>query len=922
MSTPGVAQRRLLLLVGALTLLAFALRLVNLDSFSFWTDEGLTPLRSSYSISQILTNRIYIQEAISLDTHPPLYYLLIHATRRLWGETDFAYRYPSLLAGVLLVPLLYQFGRRLGGVRAGVLTAVFTAVNPLQVYYGNEARMYTLLVLLGAAASYVLWRALTGADLRRSLFLYVLLAGSAFYTHYTAVFLIAAQALFWIWLLWQQGYKRLILGLGFLALLLAIPVVPYTLPRLFTGAEANYFVVPPATMISDVWRFFSLGLSVNYKETLVTGILVLTAVLSFIGLWAAHTWLKRSFLLVYLLAVVFGLMAGSLLKPMYQGVRHIMLGSPALLLLLGMGADYLLGRRLQPDHNARWLWRAATFVLLLTPLVGSLYALDNLYRDPQFGKDDLRALVAYVERRAGDRDVVLYNNAVLLPLHDHYQQRSDLPATALPVYPYMADGVEEQLADLAVQYDRIWFVTDPPADGRDADYRVAGWLAENLQDIDNQSFPARTTVVSSIGYRSATAAAPELPPGSTSLNLTWPGLPALRGVLPSFARPATGTTLWLDLFWEGQPAPPAGSTLRLSLQGEGDQPWAYYEQAFSDNFAHWPVAGLLRESYKLPLPPGTPPGTYTLLAEPADPAGHNVGAAQAVTDIILAPATPLHGRPAVSFANGITLHDIEWGDDDVRPGHNLPLALLWQATAEGSAAWPDARYELQVLGPGGTLLRSQGGQPGGSDLAHMPANTAVREATAIYFPPDTVPGNYRLQWQMNQADQPVGARSGWLPWDRAQVVYGTVDVTPWPLETALPAGLTPTGAQFGEAISLAGYTLAATPQGIELELVWQAADVPAESYVAFVHVVDPATGMIISQADRVPLDGLRPTTGWRKEEVLVDRYSLALPDDIAGEPYRINVGLYNPDDGQRLPVTVDGVAQPDNQLALVTGSFP
>ena len=67
---------------------------------------------------------------------------------------------------------------------------------------------------------------------------------------------------------------------------------------------------------------------------------------------------------------------------------------------------------------------------ILTPLLGSLYALDNLYNNPEFAKDDLRALVAYVEQRAGERDVVLYNNAVLLPLHAHYQQRDDLPVTA------------------------------------------------------------------------------------------------------------------------------------------------------------------------------------------------------------------------------------------------------------------------------------------------------------------------------------------------------------------------------------------------------------------------------------------------------------------------------------------------------------
>ena len=147
-----------LLLLILTILLAYWLRLINLDAFSFWTDEGLTPLRSGYPLTEILSNRIIIQEGITKDTHPAFYYLIIHVTRQLFGVTDFAFRYPSLLAGVLLVPLMYQFGRRLRvvarsgdrphantetnqrtklqnrfGTDVGLLAALLVAVNPLQV---------------------------------------------------------------------------------------------------------------------------------------------------------------------------------------------------------------------------------------------------------------------------------------------------------------------------------------------------------------------------------------------------------------------------------------------------------------------------------------------------------------------------------------------------------------------------------------------------------------------------------------------------------------------------------------------------------------------------------------------------------------------------------------------------------------------
>ena len=89
-----LAQHFILL---ALILLGFWLRVHNLDAFSFWTDEGLTPERSGYPIAQILRNEIVIQGVVTTDTHPPLYYLIIHLTRQLFGLSDFAFRYPSVL---------------------------------------------------------------------------------------------------------------------------------------------------------------------------------------------------------------------------------------------------------------------------------------------------------------------------------------------------------------------------------------------------------------------------------------------------------------------------------------------------------------------------------------------------------------------------------------------------------------------------------------------------------------------------------------------------------------------------------------------------------------------------------------------------------------------------------------------------------
>ncbi len=919
------------LMLLLIILLAYGLRLINLDAFSFWTDEGLTPLRAGYPLREILSNRIIIQEGITQDTHPALYYLIIHFTNALFGATDFAFRYPSLLASVLLVPLLYQFGRRLGGVPTGVLAALLTAVNPLQIYYADEARMYTLFVLLAAAASYALWRALQGVDLRRNLLLYLLLAGLAFYTHYTAVFLIAAQALFWAWLLWRAGYKKLLLGTAVIAVLLAIPVIPFTVPRLFTGAEANYFYVSPAVIFKDIVHFFGLGVTIDFAQWGVQLLNLLLLALLLVGLWAARSWHKRFFLLSYLLAVPLGLTLGSLLKPMYQGARHIMVSSPAFLLLLALGAaacmqfvripvsELKVSRRI-----LRNLALAGAIMLILAPFLSALMALRNYYFDPAYAKNDFRGLIAYIEARAGDNDVIVYNNAILLPLHAHYRTRPDVAVTAAPIYPHpYGSETEAQLADLAQNYERIWFITDPPADKRDAEKQVRGWLDANLPVVDERAMHARTTLVNTLAYGAQPQIGTAVPENGRSLAIEWPELPALQGIETHFEQPAVAPTLWLDLFWDGAAPPPNGASLRFSLRGPNDQTLLVEEQGLARNSAVWPADGLVRQSYKLPLPPGAPPGSYDLSVQPIGADGGALGAVADLGEVELGVVErPLAVSGGVYFDNGLILRAVELYDTDVRPGHNLPLDLLWQA-APGAALTPDdLRYTLEVIAPDGSVLRTQEDPPAAPWLQTWPQAALLRERTNLYFYPETQPGVYRLRWRLEERGEAVAGRPFWRPWSREQVDFGAVEVKPWPLETEAPAAATAVGAQVGADIVLSGYEVGLPQENrLPLTVYWRATTEPAVNWVVFVHLVN-ADGEVVSQIDRLPVDGLRPTTGWRAGELLTDPYELDLPPDLPPGLYQINVGLYNPDENVRATVTLDGVAQPHHQVGLASVTLP
>src|SRR5512136_1129714 len=102
-------MRRWLLVV--LILIAFGRGVFGLGVKSLWWDESLSLHRAQQDLPTILSNQITltdsIQQVITIDNHPPLYFVLLGLVVRILGKTEFALRFPSLAFAVLIVPLLY-----------------------------------------------------------------------------------------------------------------------------------------------------------------------------------------------------------------------------------------------------------------------------------------------------------------------------------------------------------------------------------------------------------------------------------------------------------------------------------------------------------------------------------------------------------------------------------------------------------------------------------------------------------------------------------------------------------------------------------------------------------------------------------------------------------------------------------------------
>jgi mannosyltransferase len=206
------ARSRAFWIVAGLMLLAAGLRFATLGLQAYHHDEIVTA-------SRVLRGDFWhAMDAVGFsESAPPLYYALAWPWTQLTGTGEPGLRSISALAGVATVPVAYLLGVELRDRRAGIAAAALVAVNPMLLWYSQEARGYALLVLLTSLSLLYFLRALNHAtpdvpQLRgpyRSLScgtsgavtLWGVCSGLAMATHYFALFPVLAEA---VWLAWRR----------------------------------------------------------------------------------------------------------------------------------------------------------------------------------------------------------------------------------------------------------------------------------------------------------------------------------------------------------------------------------------------------------------------------------------------------------------------------------------------------------------------------------------------------------------------------------------------------------------------------------------------------------------------------------------------------------------------------------------------
>lgn len=408
--------------IALITLGALIIRLYKLTAISLWHDEAFSALLIKYSWSEMMYR-------IGLDVHPPLYYIFLRIWHYVFGHSLFSLRAMSVAFGVGAVVMTYVLVKDIfSSRRAALIAALLVALNPFQIQYVTEARMYTMGAFLALLGAWLLVKALKAqrAEQRHGGYyiLFGLASGAMMLTHYYLLFTVAALGIYGLYHLFQAygPNARKYLWLIASGLIAGLTFLPWLKIFFFQYRQvgAGYWI--PAMDIWSVPRtLYDLLFRISEPHKLlmlVTSAIVLWAIWAVVRYYREEEkWLVISgFIAPFVGALLFALLAN------FQGqsssvylVRYFIFASAFLLSIMSMAIKSI--------NSIKWQW-AAIWLLSIISLFSVFYYWHQLDTDKRTG---MAAAAQYLRANVQPGHKIYVGSSFVFFNYKYYNQTPTTP---------------------------------------------------------------------------------------------------------------------------------------------------------------------------------------------------------------------------------------------------------------------------------------------------------------------------------------------------------------------------------------------------------------------------------------------------------------------------------------------------------------
>jgi 4-amino-4-deoxy-L-arabinose transferase-like glycosyltransferase len=961
-------SRRELLLLAVIVVVAAGLRLYGLEEIP----PGLAgdTAYKGVAANRILAGEYPIFFEESWGGIEPMYMYLLAAFFKLLGSTPLTIKLLSALVGTITIPLLHLLVRQLLSSRvAGLLASWWLAVSYWHVSYSRLGWEIILCPLFVVLTLYFLWRGLRTQRWRK--FVWTGLAlGASLYTYQALRFLP-------ILILCYLGYRSL-LEKGFwreyrtkiaACLLVAVVVfaplgayyVTHSDAFLRRASEVSIFNPEknpqgplPSFLQSSVRVLGTYNVRGDpYWRHNLPGrpaFDVLTSVLFFVGLGVSLTrWRERPHSLLLLWLVILSL--PPILTPP-RDVPHFSrsIGAlPAACIFPALGVETLWHwlRTRRPSPRARVLVSLCVLAVLTmsTALTVRDYFLvwagnpdlRDHYFDGQFV--DLAAAMNELDDPEG---VWILPISALASPHDEaghhtveFLYRGEAPLQFLRLdEATVADELSDltQGASRALLVDYKDYVLEEAYNYIDADPKQLApfLLGKQGQQLEQYGFDGFDVQVWGLPASSDFRIADSLEPVSADfggqLLLTAVDFGVRGAMEPEPMALPSGGEAWVVLKWRTLADPERDYKVALTILDSRDRVVGQVDKALLSNHmrltSEWEQGQVEMDYYVLPNLPATPPGEYHIDVVVYDAttmdrlvrqgqAGDLQGQSYKVGQLrIVEPEVPAAVEPAFRtsdcvIAPGVRLLGFDLPREKLNPGDNLEVALYWKALQDVSR---DYLVVVQLSDGQGGVWAQEESKPayGAYSTTEWDKGEVIRDWHEATVDAQTPGGSYRLSVGLTSGGQLVG-----------QLDLGTVRVSGRSRSYEVPTMEHRLDLRLGDGVRLLGYDLEDSMelgQPIRLTLYWQCLAEMGTSYTVFTHVLD-GDNVVRGQVDSPPAGGDAPTTSWIEGEVIADVYEIALEPEAREGEYTVEVGMYDPETMQRLPIyDAQGTPQGDRIL--------
>ncbi len=406
------------------------------------------------------------------------YYLLLRGWLHM-GTDEWVVRSLSVLCSIATLPLFYLLGKLLFGTRVGLIGLVLLAVHPYHIRFAQEARGYSLMLLLVTGSTLLLVRESERPSRHRFAvwMSYVATSVLAAYAHFYASLAILAQ---WVSLVVAPPRRLPSRALVWSAAGIGVLLLPLAAFVWLGHADPAGWIPHPTVRRVEYLVYSALGgdntPGARWFAYPVYAALLIAAAAAARASWKTQRRDSDQWRFVLCIAgsvlPIVLVLAVSGVKPVFVD-KYLIECLPFVVLLMAVGIDHL-----RP--------RALSLGTLIVVLAFSVHALTGYYG--RSDKDDWRSATHYVLTGARAGDAALFFPSFVVAPFEYYRRSSDTTSQApTVVYPGTAGSgsVAAALAQVQDRYARLWAVFNQ--DGEEG-ARVRDALARRYCVVSERQF--------------------------------------------------------------------------------------------------------------------------------------------------------------------------------------------------------------------------------------------------------------------------------------------------------------------------------------------------------------------------------------------------------------------------------------------------